>query len=242
MFSRHQKALAVLIDPEDTMPGASMTQLMEVVNACGAAYVFVGGSLVTHNHTDALVRAVKQQTDKPVILFPGGLNQLSSRADGILFLSLISGRNPEFLIGKQVAAAPLLKEMNLPAIPTGYLLIGEASSASYMSNTQPIPYDKTDIAVATALAGEMLGHRVIYLDAGSGAPQPVPAAMISAVRQAVKAPLIVGGGIRSFDAAYATLEAGADVIVVGNAAESNPTVLNDIAGAIKAFNSLNIHK
>lgn len=241
MFNREKKRLAILIDPENNNHRDDVARLIDTALQATVDYVFVGGSLVTHNQIDEVVSAIKTKTDLPVVLFPGGLNQISAQADAILFLSLISGRNPEFLISKQVAAAPLVKKIGLEAIPTGYLLIGKTSSASYMSNTTPIPYHKSDIAKATALAGEMMGQQVIYLDAGSGAPEPVRAEMINEVRKAIAVPLIVGGGITCFDEAYTALEAGADILVVGNATEKNPQSIKEIAGAVKAMNGLNVH-
>ena len=241
MFNREKKRLAILIDPENNNHRDDVAKLIDNALQATVDYVFVGGSLVTHNHIDEVVKVIKTKTDLPVVLFPGGLNQISAHADAILFLSLISGRNPEFLISKQVAAAPLVKKIGLEAIPTGYLLIGTTSSASYMSNTTPIPYHKSDIAKATALAGEMMGQQVIYLDAGSGAQEPVRADMINEVRKVITTPLIVGGGITCFDEAYTALEAGADILVVGNATEKNPQTIKEIAGAVKAMNGLNVH-
>ena len=241
MFSRNKKSLAVLIDPENTYPGRGLAKIIATASEVNADYIFVGGSLVTHNKIDEVVADIKSRTAIPVVLFPGGLNQISAHADAILFLSLISGRNPDFLISKQVAAAPLVKKLGLKVIPTGYLLIGKTSSASYMSNTTPIPYHKADIAAATALAGELMGQQAVYLDAGSGAPEPVRATMVTAVRKAIRLPLIVGGGIRSFDEAYTALEAGADTLVIGNAAEKDPQIIKEIAGAVMAMNGLNVH-
>ena len=241
MFSKSKKQLAVLIDPENTYEAEDVRNVVLKSVEAGVDYVFVGGSLVTHNRIDDVLHEIKACTSQPVYLFPGGLNQISGFADGILFLSLISGRNPDFLISKQIAAAPLLKELGLEVIPTGYLLIGTTSSASYMSNTTPIPHDKIDIASATALAGQMLGHKVIYMDAGSGASEPIRPEMIRAVEKTIDLPLIVGGGIRDFDSALGALEAGADVLVVGNATETNPQVLKEIAGAVKVANKLKVH-
>lgn len=241
MFRKDKKQLAVLIDPEDTHKREDLEHIIKVSVEAGVNYIFVGGSLVTHNNIDEVVSTIKEYTNLPVLLFPGGLNQISKYADAILFLSLISGRNPEFLISKQVASAPLIHQLGLEVIPTGYLLIGTTSSASYMSNTRPIPHEKTDIAVATALAGNMLGHKAIYLDAGSGAKEPIRVEMIAEVKKALSVPLIIGGGIGNFDAAYNTLEAGADVLVIGNAVEKDPNVLKEIAGAVKAINKLNVH-
>jgi phosphoglycerol geranylgeranyltransferase len=241
MFDTKNKKLALLIDPENTYDVSDLTSLMAIADEADVNYIFVGGSLVTHNRIDQVISLIKDNTTTPVILFPGGLNQISAEADAILFLSLISGRNPEFLISKQIAAAPLIKKLGLEVVPTGYLLIGTTSSASYMSDTTPIPYHKADIAKATALAGEMLGHKVIYLDAGSGASEPVRAEMINGVKKAISLPLIVGGGITCFDDAYSALEAGADVLVVGNATEKDPQTIKEIAGAVKAMNGLNVH-
>lgn len=241
MFLQNKKTLALLIDPEKTHNSQELIELIHLAVKYEINNVFVGGSLVTNDKMDSIVLSVKSVFDGPVILFPGGINQLSRHADGILFLSLISGRNPEFLVGKQVVAAPMIRKMGLDVYPTGYMLVGEISSASYMSNTLPIPHNKVDIATATALAGEMMGHQIIYMDAGSGAKRPISPNMIAAVRSTIKVPLIIGGGIRSFDEAYSALEAGADMIVVGNAIEQHPHLLQEIAGAIQAFNTSNVH-
>lgn len=241
MFNREKKQLALLIDPENTKDHEDLVALLDVANQANVDYIFVGGSLVTHNKIDQVVASIKENTSLPVVLFPGGLNQISVHADAILFLALISGRNPDFLISKQVSAAPLVKKLGLKVIPTGYMLIGTTSSASYMSNTTPIPYHKSDIAKATALAGEMMGQKAIYLDAGSGASEPVRPGMIKEVRKVIDSPLIVGGGIIGFEEAYAALEAGADILVIGNATEKDPQVINEIAGAVKAMNTLKVH-
>jgi len=152
MLKGNKKQLALLIDPENTYLKADIQEIIEATTDAEVDYIFVGGSLVTHNKIDEVVSLLKRLTNLPIILFPGGLNQISQHADAILFLSLLSGRNPDFLVSKQVAAAPLVKKLGLQVIPTGYLLIGKVSSASYMSNTTPIPYQKSDIAAATALA------------------------------------------------------------------------------------------
>ena len=241
MFLQNKKTLSLLIDPDKTNDLKALAQLIGSAVENKIDNIFVGGSLVTNNKIDAIIQTIKSIFTDPVILFPGGVNQLSEYADGILFLSLISGRNPEFLIGKQVVAAPLVQKMSLTVYPTGYMLIGEASSASYMSNTTPIPYNKVDIACATALAGEMMGQKLIYMDAGSGAKKPITHEMIAAVKNSIKIPLIVGGGIRSFDEAYSAVEAGADMIVVGNSIEQHPHLLPEIAGAVQAFNTSNVH-
>ena len=241
MLKGNKKQLALLIDPENTYLKADIQEIIEATTDAEVDYIFVGGSLVTHNMIDEVVSLLKRLTNLPIILFPGGLNQISQHADAILFLSLLSGRNPDFLVSKQVAAAPLVKKLGLQVIPTGYLLIGKVSSASYMSNTTPIPYQKSDIAAATALAGELMGHKAIYLDAGSGAEEPVRSEMITEVKRSITIPLIVGGGIRNFDTAYSALEAGADILVVGNITEKNPQAIREIAGAVTAMNKLNVH-
>ncbi len=222
------RILAVLLDPDSWVP-ESVPLLAERIDDSGAQLVFVGGSLMLTNHLDAFVREVKKHTRLPVVLFPGNSVQISSHADAILFLSLISGRNPEFLIGQQVVAAPLLQHSGLEIIPTGYLLIdgGNETTASYISGTKPIPRDKTGIAYATALAGFMMGHRVLYMDAGSGAGMPVPVGMIRKIATDIHVPLIVGGGIRTPGQLEEVYRAGATVAVIGTAFEEDPSVLAD---------------
>ena len=216
-----KKAFAILVDP-DKVSLEDCPALGIKINQSGIDYIFVGGSLIMNDHIHQLVPALKAVTRVPVVLFPGSLYQITNEADALLFLSLISGRNPEMLIGQHVVAAPILKRSSLEVIPTGYMLIdsGKPTTAHYMSNTTPIPADKPDIAACTALAGEMLGLRLIYLDGGSGAYNPIPTDLISAVAATTHLPLIVGGGIRSKTQAEQALEAGADVIVVGNALEN----------------------
>jgi putative glycerol-1-phosphate prenyltransferase len=183
----------------------------------------LGGSLVNQPQSEYYLRLLKSPSDTPVVLFPGSVYQLDGNADALLLLSLISGRNPELLIGHHVTVAGRIKQLGLPTVPTGYLLIdgGRPTSVSYMSGTTPIPADKPAIAAATALAGEQLGLRLIYLDAGSGAANPIPPRLIRAVREEVNLPLVVGGGIRSEEAARNALRAGADLIVVGTALETD---------------------
>lgn len=165
--------------------------------------------------------------------------QVNKDADGILFLSLISGRNPDMLIGNQVISAPILKHSKLEVLPTGYILIdsGKPTTVSYMSNTTPIPYDKNDVALCTAMAGEMLGLKLIFMDGGSGATNPISESMISMVSQSLEVPLIIGGGICSAEKAVANCKAGADVIVVGNSIEKNPNLIQEIAQSIHQFNA-----
>jgi putative glycerol-1-phosphate prenyltransferase len=228
--------LAVLIDPDF---GQNEGQLERTVqNACMAKadLIFVGGSLLTSASFDRCVELVKQWSDRPVVLFPGSLSQLSQHADAVLFLSLISGRNAELLIGHHVTAAPSIKALGIEAIPTGYMLIdgGKPTTVSYVSQTLPIPHDKPGIAAATALAGELLGLRTIYMDTGSGASRTVSPEMISAVRATVDLPIIVGGGIRTAEQARQLCEAGADVLVVGTAFEEDPEHIFAMSEAIHA--------
>ncbi len=235
--AKNKKAFAVLLDP-DGLSEERLSELLTMSTQSKVDYFFVGGSLITHYVVEQSIRMIKEQSNVPVILFPGNSLHISPLADGILFLSLISGRNPEFLIGQQVVAAPLLKASGLEVMPTGYLLVdgGRPTTVSYISNTNPIPHNKPAIAACTAMAGEMLGLKLMYLDAGSGAENVVSSEMVSAVRKAVDTPLIVGGGINSVEKAQHLLEAGADVIVVGNGIEKDISLLAEIAKTVEAFN------
>lgn len=232
---QNQKKLAVLLDP-DKLPTDRLQRTLELAVDCGVDYFFIGGSLVVNDMLDSLLTDIRRQCSIPLVLFPGNSFQLSWRADAILFLSLISGRNPELLIGQHVVAAPFLKMSPLEIISTGYLLVdgGVMTSVQYMSNTYPIPASKDDIAVCTALAGEMLGLKMMYLEAGSGAKNPVSERMIEAVRGAVSVPLIVGGGIRTPEKVAANCRAGADLIVVGNAIEREPGLIREMMAALRA--------
>ena len=230
---KKRKKLAVLIDP-DKPSDAQILSMVEKANAADVDFFFVGGSLLVTDSLDHCIRLIKEHSKIPVLIFPGNSLQISKYCDGFLLLSLISGRNPEMLIGRHVIAAPYLKLYGNEIIPTGYMLIdsGKATSVTYMSDTTPIPHDKDDIAVCTALAGEMLGLKLIYLEAGSGAAMPVSSSMISKVRQMVGLPLIVGGGIKTPEMAAEAAKAGADVIVIGTAFEKEPELLNKFAEAI----------
>ncbi len=222
------KMFAILVDP-DKHDRESLTALCSSAEGGLVDFILVGGSLVSGSIEES-VAVLKDITDLPVILFPGNVLQISPSADGILLLSLISGRNPEFLIGNHVIAAPLLSKTKLEIIPTGYILIenGRTTSVEYMSNTKPIPADKIDLAVATAMAGEMMGHKLIYLEAGSGAKESVNSKMISEVRSRINIPLIVGGGIHTPEQIHDTYKAGADIIVVGSAIEQGTESLNTL--------------
>jgi putative glycerol-1-phosphate prenyltransferase len=228
------KELAVLIDP-DTPDKDALAKVADSVESAGVKIILFGGSLLTQFELDEKIDFLKNRTSAKVITYPSSAQQISAKADAILFLSLISGRNPELLIGQQVIAAPLIKRLGLEAISTGYMLVdgGRPTTASYMSGSMPIPRDKPEIAACTAMAGEMLGMKNIYMDAGSGAQEAISSSMISTVRNSVNLPILVGGGIRTEDAAVSACEAGADIIVVGNAIEKNPLLVKELVSAIK---------
>jgi len=210
-----------------------LSKLLELSANCAIDFFLIGGSL-TSVSIEPHISYIKKHSSIPVVLFPGSLLQISEKADGILLLQLISGRNPEFLIGNHVIAAPFLKKSHIEVIPTGYMLIdsGKISSVEYISNTKPIPAEKNDIAVATAIAGEMLGLKMIYLEAGSGAPGPINLSMISDVKKNISVPLIVGGGIKSGEDLKAVFNAGADIIVMGTAIENNISLLTEISNSL----------
>ena len=225
-----KKKLAVLIDPDGIDP-ENLFSIAEQLQLPGIGYVFIGGSFIQKDRLEKCLKYLKEKTVLPLILFPGHYFQINSLADGILFLSLISGRNPEFLIGQQVIAAPYIRASGLESIATAYLLIdgGKPNTATYMSNTIPVPADKPGIAANTAMAGEMLGLKLCYLDAGSGAKNPVSGEMIKQVRSLISVPLIVGGGVRSAEQVSLHFNAGADIVVVGNVLEENPSLLKEMA-------------
>ncbi len=233
--ARAVKSVAVLIDPDDV----NFETLPAFVAACegsGVHYFFVGGSLITSGNLTATVRLLKSLTDLPVILFPGNHAHITEYADAVLLLSLVSGRNPDFLIGQHVLAAPALKRADIQVLSTAYLLIdgGTETTVSYISNTKPIPNDKPDIAVATVIAAELIGMRLAYLDAGSGAKNPVSSSIIKAVADVVNLPIMVGGGLRSIEAIETAFRQGADVVVIGNALEENPDFAYNLAALMKS--------
>jgi phosphoglycerol geranylgeranyltransferase len=234
------KKFVILIDPDKVRLG-KIDKVLESATAAGVDYFFIGGSLIVNDMLDFVLKSMKELCNIPMILFPGSSFQLSYKADGLLFLSLISGRNADLLIGNHVISAPFLKNSPLEIIPTGYLLIdgGVMSSVQYMSNTYPIPSDKDDIALCTAMAGEMLGLKLMYMDAGSGARSTLSSSMVSAVSGGINIPLIVGGGISSPETAATLAHAGADIIVVGNAIEKDPSLINEMALAIREQSSEN---
>jgi phosphoglycerol geranylgeranyltransferase len=228
-----RKSFAVLIDP-DKVNSSSIEQLVNLSVAAKVDYLFVGGSLVISDNLDECIQQIKASCDIPVILFPGSPSQVSKYADALFYLSLISGRNPELLIGQHVISAPFVKQSGLEIIPTGYMVIdgGAPTTVSYISNAAPIPADKNDIAMCTAMAGEMLGKKLIYMDAGSGAKRPITEQMIQRVSSHIESPLVVGGGITDAEKAYLNCKAGADVIVVGNAIEKDTALIKEIADAV----------
>lgn len=222
--------IAQLVDPDDVADFDEVTDLVRRAEDAGVDLLFAGGSLITGSTEFDLVKALKEITDIPVVIFPSTPMQIHQSADAILFLSLISGRNPEYLIGHHVTAAPVLRKLRTEVIPVGYMLVdcGSATTASYISHTTPLPYNKPEIAASTALAGEMLGMRLLYLDGGSGADRTVSPAMVKAVRSWTNVPLIVGGGIKSPEQAEALIEAGADVLVSGNGSRDNPSLIRSL--------------
>jgi putative glycerol-1-phosphate prenyltransferase len=233
-----KKSIAVLVDPDKAEDPSKLLHLINLASENCVDYFFVGGSLVTSTNLSEVVRCIKKNVTIPVVLFPGTAIQVDASADAILFLTLISGRNPELLIGQHVVAAPILKNTRLEVIPTGYMLInsGKITSVAYISNTMPIPDDKYSLAASTAMAGQMLGLQAIYIDAGSGAEKEISARMIAAVRKSIDIPLIAGGGINSARKAITALEAGADMIVVGNALEKDPDLLTEVSEKVYSWN------
>jgi len=228
-----KKSFAVLIDP-DKVSVSSLNELIALSVDVKVDYFFVGGSLVVTDHLDECIRQIKSSCSIPILLFPGSPSQISKHADALLYLSLISGRNADMLIGQHVISAPFVKKSGLEIISTGYMVIdgGASTTVSYISNATPIPSDKPDIALCTALAGEMLGMKIIYMDSGSGAKKAISEEMISTVAKTIEVPIIVGGGIRDAEKAYLNCKAGADVIVVGNAIEKDPSLIKEMARAI----------
>ena len=228
----------VLLDPDD-FSIAKASAIAGASEQSGVDALLIGGSLLHSNHFDDFVAAVKKTVSIPVILFPGDSTQLSAHADALLYLSLVSGRNPSNLIGEHVKAAPLIKDFGIEPIPTAYMLVesGAVSSVEFMSNTRPLPRTKPAIAVAHALAAQYMGMKLIYLEAGSGAQQSVPVDMVTMVKSQVDIPVIVGGGIRDAQTAREKLEAGADIIVTGNILrrENGVALMREIAATVAAY-------
>lgn len=223
-----KKSVALLLDPDKT-GGKDLRNILRTAVDCHTDFIMTGGSL-TFNSIDNLIDAVKEQCQIPVVLFPGNLLQLSYKADLILLLSLISGRNPELLIGNHVVAAPFLQKVRDKLISTGYILVscGSKTSVEYISQTEAIPGNKPEIVVATAMAGEMLGLRMIYLEAGSGATNPIPAGIVRAVSENISIPLAAGGGIRNAREAREIFNAGANLIILGNGCEKDHRLLEEV--------------
>ncbi len=223
------KQIAVLVDP-DRHQVSEFSILAQKLSKYPIDYFFIGGSLLSKDSLDACLAAFKNITEIPLIIFPGGIMQVNAKADALLFLSLVSGRNPELLIGKHVESVPYIIKAGLETISTAYMLIdgGNMTTAQYISNTLPIPADKPEIAALTAKAAEMLGMKIIYLDAGSGAHNSIRQETIRAVKELTNSPIIVGGGIRTANEAKEKFEAGADLIVIGNALEKDANLLQEI--------------
>ena len=231
---RGQCGFAVLVDPDKTAP-ADMAYLAQL---CGDAQVdclLVGGSLLVDNELDACIQRFKAESDIPVVLFPGSPAQVTPYADALLYLSLVSGRNADLLIGQHVVSAPVVKASGLEVISTGYMIIdgGVPTTVSYMSHSAPIPANKPDIALCTAWAAELQGKHIIYMDAGSGAKKPISAEMIHKVSSHISIPLFVGGGIQTPEKVYENCKAGANMIVVGNAIEKDPMLIRELAQATR---------
>lgn len=227
-----RRMLAVLVDP-DKVGETHLNRICKNADAAAVDFFFVGGSLITQGDIARTIAGLKKRSAIPVVIFPGNHQQIDEHADAILLLSLISGRNPDLLIGQHVLAAKRLKAAEIEILPTGYLLIdgGNMTTVQYVSGVAPIPVDQPDIAATTALAGEQMGMKLIFAEAGSGAKQPVPAEMIKAIKREINIPLIVGGGIRTAQKAEELYTAGADIIVIGNHFESHPDMIMELASA-----------
>lgn len=237
------KSLAVLVDPDHSSL-KNFERTVELANACKVDYFFIGGSLVMQDRMDECIKFIRETSKIPIVLFPGNNYQINSNADAILLLSLISGRNPDYLIGKHVESSMRLYASKLEIISTAYLLIDgqNSNTASYISQTLPIPNNKPEIALATAMAGQMLNMQLIYLDAGSGAKNPVPPAMIQKLQSYIDIPIIIGGGIREAETVYETLQSGADLVVIGNALEQNPKQIKSMMDVVHNFSPLQVKR
>jgi len=230
LLKSKQKQIAILIDPEKHNSKATLLELISKINLLNPSFIFVGGSTVNATDFKSCLEILKENTSIPLVIFPGSHIQIDGKADALLFLSLISGRNPDFLIGHQVQAAAKLKQLDIEVIPTAYMLIdgGKNSSVAYVSQTSPIPSDQIGIAVNTAIAGELMGMKIVFMDAGSGAIHSVSTEMITEVSKNLSIPLIIGGGLKTISDIENTLNAGADVAVIGNKIEENIDFLLDL--------------
>ncbi|GGG38903.1 geranylgeranylglyceryl/heptaprenylglyceryl phosphate synthase [Bizionia arctica] len=228
-ISKGERLLAVLIDP-DKMKLEGLSNFIVKVNKSIATHIFVGGSTVEEFATEKLVSELKIHTKLPIIIFPGDVSQITDQADGLLFLSLISGRNPDYLIGKQVASVSKLRDTDLEIIPTGYLLIenGKETAVQRVTNTEPLLIEHFQEIIDTSKAGELLGMKLIYLEAGSGALQPIPSDIINKVKNEIRIPLIVGGGIKTKKQLREVYESGADLVVIGTAFEDDETFFKEL--------------
>lgn len=233
----NKKSIAIVIDPDKANKELIINELSKITSE-SIRYIFVGGSLLSEDFTSSIIDILKKHSKLPIISFPGNVMQINTSANAILFLSLISGRNPEYLIGQHIVSAPRLHASGIEVIPTGYILIdgGNVSSTTYISNTLPIPSTKTDIAACTALAGEMLGLKLLYLEAGSGAVTPVSQQMIKKVRGVTTIPIITGGGIRTPEEMLNAAEAGADIIVLGSVLEKDFSKLHNMGKTLDEYN------
>jgi len=228
----------VLIDP-DRNSEKNLEEKISKINECDVDAIFIGGSLILDNNCEKRVKMIKSLTKLPIIFFPGGVSQLNKYYDAMLFMSILSGRNPHYLIGEQVIAAPIVKDLGIETIPTGYLIIdgGSNSSVQFMSGSNPIPTEKPDILVAHALAAQYLGKKIVYLESGSGAKNAIPNHLIEAVKRYIDIPIIVGGGIRTPESAYEKVQAGASFVVTGTAIEDdNTNIIKEFADAIHGSN------
>ncbi len=234
--SKGKKQFAILIDP-DKLTENEEERIAKQAQEAGVDFIFVGGSLLTNDNLNTCITTLKKECTIPIVLFPGSTLQINNQADAILFLSLISSRNAEMLIGKHVESAPYLKASGLEILSTGYMLIesGRPTAVSYMSNSTPIPHDKNEIAICTAIAGELLGLKLLFMDGGSGAINPVSKEMIAAVHKNSSIPLLIGGGIKTPEKALENCIAGADIIVVGNAIEKDKSIIKQISQAIHSI-------
>ena len=234
-ISTLSKGIAVLVDPDKFKTKESLADFLIKIKLAEPDFIFVGGSSVAKSDFDQCVEMAKKMLSIPLVLFPGAAHHISNNADALLFLSLISGRNPDFLIGQHVEAIDELEQMNIETIPTSYLLIdgGKMSSVQYVSGTQPIPQDEFSIARKTALAGKHLGQKLIYADAGSGAIRPISCEMIETL-STIKSPLIVGGGLNSIKRVKAAHNSGANLVVIGNKLEEDVDFLLDLKNYMEA--------
>lgn len=228
-IEKGEKLLAVLIDP-DKVDASNLAAFIEKVNASVTKYVFVGGSTVKDKDSDKVVSEIRKHTQLPIVLFPGDVTQITDKADALLYLSLISGRNPDYLIGKHVESISRLKQTQLEIIPTGYILIenGKETSVQRVTRTQPLPRKDIQRIVDTAVAGELLGMKLMYLEAGSGATEPITSNIINDTKKSLTIPLIVGGGIKSVEQLQQAYDSGADLVVIGTAFEEDESFFDNL--------------